>query len=339
MRARASAIKIRNLAPLTGFTDAEMVTVRRRLARLRQTAAFLCGILALTVPLSAHAQGYPSRPVTLVVPFPPGGSTDILARLLGHQLSEEFGQSVIVENRGGAGGSIASEAVARSKPDGHTLMMGHIGTLAVNVGLYSKLGYDPVRSFAPITTVARVANVLVVHPDVPARSVAELIAYARKNPGGLNFSSGGNGSAAHIAMAAFADAAGLDLVHVPYRGTAPSVTDLIGGRVQMTMTGAPAVLEYVRRGTLRALGVSTPERLASVPDIPTIAEAGLPGFEASQWYGVVAPAGTPEPSWRSSTPRSAARWRRRRSSRRWRATVLPPGLERPTSSGYISSPK
>jgi tripartite-type tricarboxylate transporter receptor subunit TctC len=258
-------------------------------------AVALCGVLGAIGPLSAHAQGYPSRPVTLVVPFPPGGSTDILARLLGHQLSEEFGQSVIVENRGGAGGSIASEAVARSKPDGHTLMMGHIGTLAVNVGLYSKLGYDPVKSFAPITTVARVANVLVVHPDVPARSVAELIAYAKKNPGGLNFSSGGNGSAAHIAMTAFADAAGLDLVHVPYRGTAPSVTDLIGGRVQMTMTGAPAVLEYVRRGTLRALGVSTAQRLASAPDIPTIAEAGLPGFDASQWYGVVAPAGTPEP--------------------------------------------
>ena len=260
----------------------------------RLLTCLLVAATAVFATPTAHAQNYPTRSVTLVVPFPPGGSTDILARLLGQHLSESFGQPVVIDNRPGAGGSIASEVVARSRPDGYTLMMGHIGTLAVNAGLYAKLPYDPVKSFAPISTVAIVSNVLVVHPAVPAKSVAELIDYARRNPGKLNFSSGGNGSAAHIAVAAFADAAGLSLVHVPYRGTAPSVTDLIAGNVQMTMTGAPAVLEHVRGGQLRALGVSTAARLASAPDIPTIAEAALPGFEASQWYGMVAPAATPE---------------------------------------------
>ena len=255
-------------------------------------AALLCAGLCAALAPAARAQGYPTRAVTLVVPFPPGGSTDILARILGQQLSEAFGQPVVIDNRPGAGGSIAGELVARARPDGHTLMMGHIGTLAVNPGLYAKLPYDPVRSFEPVTTVAKVANMLVVHPGVPAASVAELIAHAKGHPGRLNYGSGGNGSAAHIAMAAFADAAGLDLVHVPYRGTAPSVADLLAGNVQITMTGAPAVLEIVRSGKLRALGVSTPERLAAAPDIPTIAEAGLPGFEASQWYGIVAPAHT-----------------------------------------------
>lgn len=248
---------------------------------------------AIVIPV--RAQTYPVRALTLVVPFPPGGSTDILARLLGHQLSEAFGQPVVIDNRPGAGGSIAAEAVARARPDGHTLMMGHIGTLAVNVGLYPKLPYDPLTSFVPVTTVARVANILVVHPHVPATSVSELIAYARTHPGKLNYGSGGNGSAAHVAMAAFAERAGIDLVHVPYRGTAPSVTDLLAGNVQLTMTGAPAVLEHVRGGRLRALGVSTLVRLPGASDIPTLAEAGLAGFEVSQWYGVVAPAQTPAP--------------------------------------------
>ena len=184
-----------------------------------------------TLPNSACAQAWPARNITLVVPFTPGGSTDILARLLGQKLQEALGRSVIIESRPGAGGSIGSDAVARATPDGYTLLMGHIGTLAVNPAIYPKLNYDPAKSFAPVSLIARVHNVLVVNPEVPARSVAELIGYARANPGKLNYATGGNGSAAHIATAAFAYAAGLDIVHVPYRGTAPAVTDLLGGRV------------------------------------------------------------------------------------------------------------
>lgn len=244
------------------------------------------------IPTSLFADDYPSRPVTLVVPFPPGGSPDILSRLLGRKLSESLGKAFVIENRGGAGGSIAAEGVARAPADGYTLMMGHIGTLAVNVGIYPNLKYDPLNSFVPISMVASVNNLLVVHPSLPIKSVQDLIDYARKNPGKLNYASGGKGSAAHIAMAAFADASKIEMTHVPYRGTAPAVNDLIAGHVQLTLTGATALLEHVRDGKIRALGVAGPKRLASQPDIPAIAET-LPGFEANQWYGVVAPAGVP----------------------------------------------
>ena len=248
---------------------------------------------ALKGATGALAQDYPSRNVTVVVPFPPGGSPDILARLLGPKLSEVLGKPFVIENRAGAGGSIAAEAVARAAPDGHTLLMGHVGTLAASVGIYPNLKYHPLRSFAPITTVASVNNLLVVHPSLPVGSVQELIDFARKDPGKLNYASGGNGSAAHIAMAAFTDAAKIELTHVPYRGTNPAVTDVIAGHVQLTLTGATALLDHVRNGKLRALGVAGPKRLTSEPQIPTIAET-LPGFEANQWYGVVAPAGTPD---------------------------------------------
>ena len=226
--------------------------------------------------------------------FRRAGSPDILARLLGRKLGDVLGKPFVVENRGGAGGSIAAEAVARAPADGYTLMMGHIGTLAFNVGIYPNLRYDPLRSFAPISMVASVNNLLVVNPSLPIASVPELIEFAKQNPRKLNYASGGNGSAAHIAMAAFADAAKIELLHVPYRGTNPAVTDVIAGHVQLTLTGATALLDHVRNGSLRALGVAGPKRLASEPQIPTIAET-LPGFEANQWYGVVAPAGTPEP--------------------------------------------
>ena len=242
----------------------------------------------------AFAQEYPARNITLVVPFPPGGSPDILGRLLGRKLEEVLGKPIVIENRGGAGGTIAAEGVSRAPADGYTLLMGHLGTLAAAVSMYPYLKYDPVKSFIPVSMVARVNNVLVVNPSLPINSVQELIDYARKKPKELNYGSGGNGSAAHMAMEAFADAAKIELMHVPYRGTNPSVTDVIAGHVQLTLTGATALLEHVRAGKLRALGVAGPRRLASAPDIPTIAET-LPGFEASQWYGVVAPAGTPAP--------------------------------------------
>ncbi len=255
------------------------------------------GLAALAGPLGsrAMAQSWPSQNITLVVPFTPGGSTDILARLLGQRLGDALGRSVIIENRPGAGGAVASTAVARANPDGHTLIMGHIGTLGVNPSLYANLQYDPLKSFAHLSMLARVHNVLVVHPSLPVNNVQELVAYAKANPTKLNYCSGGNGSAAHIAMAAFMVATGTEMTHVPYRGTAPAVQDLLAGNIQLTMTGAPAVLPHARVGTLRTLGVSSDKRVAAMSEIPTIAEQGYPGFEASQWYGILAPAGTPQP--------------------------------------------
>jgi tripartite-type tricarboxylate transporter receptor subunit TctC len=242
---------------------------------------------------AAAAQHYPEKPIHLIVPFPPGGSTDIFARTIAQKLSESFKQQVIVDNRAGAGGAIGAEVAGKSPPDGYTLLMGHIGTLAVNPALYPKLPYDPVKSFAPVSLVASVANVLVVHPSLPVNNISELIAYARANPGKLNYGSGGSGSAAHIAFEYFKQQTKTDIVHVPYKGTVPSVTDLIGGQISMTMTGVPPLLQFVRSGKLRALGVSSLKRIEALPDVPTIAESGVKDFDATQWYGIVAPAGTP----------------------------------------------
>ncbi len=203
-----------------------------------------------------------------------------------------MGQPVVVENKPGAGGSIGSSEAARAAADGYTLLMGHIGTLAVNPSLYPKLAYDPRTSFTPVALMARVPNVLVVNPQVPAKDVRELIALAKARPGQLHYASGGNGSAAHLAMEYFKLSAEIDVVHVPYRGTAPAVTDVLGGQVEMIMTGVPAVQEYVKAGKLRALGVSSRAPVSTMPGVPTIA-ATLPNFEAVQWYGIVAPAGTP----------------------------------------------
>jgi len=262
---------------------------RRRVLVLGASSA-----ASAVLPSRLLAADYPTHPVTLVVPFTPGGSTDILARLLGKKLEEVFGKSFVIENRPGAGGSIASDFVARSAPDGYTLMMGHIGTLAVNVSMYPHLRYDPLKSFVPISMVASVNNALVVNPSLPVKTVREFIDYAKARPRQLSYATGGVGSAAHIATLAFADAAGIEMQHVPYRGTNPAVSDVIAGHVQLALTGASAVLQHVRTGQLRALGVAGLKRLASEPDIPTIAET-LPGFEANQWYGVGAPANTPAP--------------------------------------------
>ncbi len=256
----------------------------RRLVILALTLLGVCG---------AHAESYPSRPIRLIVPFTPGGSTDILGRLIGQKLSERFGQQVIIDNRPGAGGSVGAEMAARAAPDGYTLLMGHLGTLAVNPGLYPKLGYDPRTSFQAVALVAVTASILVVHPSMPVPDAASLLALARQNPGGLTFGTAGNGSAAHIAMAAFMEASGTQLVHVPYRGTGPMVNDLLAGQLQLSMTGAPVVLQHVRAGTLRALAVTSLQRIAAAPELPTLAEGALPGFEATQWYGFVAPAGLP----------------------------------------------
>jgi tripartite-type tricarboxylate transporter receptor subunit TctC len=271
---------------MTNRPEETMRLTRRQLA---------LGTLALPLARPALAQdGWPSRPVRMVVPFTPGGSTDILARALSAELQETLGQPFVIENRGGAGGTLGSEVVARAAPDGYTLMMGHIGTLAVNPSLYRNLSYDTVTSFQPIVLVAIVPNILVVNPrKVPVNDVQAFIARAKAQPGMLTYGSGGNGSAAHIAAVAFSVATGIEMQHVPYRGTGPMMTDLIAGTIDLTMTGGPPALPPVRAGTLRALGISSLTRLSSAPEIPTIAEQGVPGFDATQWYGVVAPAGTP----------------------------------------------
>ena len=250
--------------------------------------------LALLTPLVQAQSPYPSKPIRLIVPFTPGGSTDILARSIGQELTKAWGQSVIVDNVPGAGGSIGADKAAKAPADGYTLLMGHIGTLTVNPSLYPKLPYNPVKDFAPVAWVARVPNILVVHPALPVKSVQDLIAYAQSKPGQLSYGSGGNGSAANLATEYFKMQTGTSIVHIPYRGTAPAVTDLIGGQIQLLFTGAPAVLGHIKSGQLHALAVSSPKRLDAMPELPTVAESGYKNFEADQWYGVVAPAGTPK---------------------------------------------
>ena len=229
----------------------------------------------------------------LVVPFTPGGSTDILARAMGPHLTPASDVSVIIDNKPGAGGSIGAEWVAKSKPDGLTLMMGHIGTLAINPSLYPKLAYDPIKSFEPVMGVARVPNVLVVSAKSEIKTLQDLIAKAKARPGHLTYSSGGNGSAAHTTFELLKLRAGIFVSHIPYRGAAPSISDVIAGHVDTTFTGSPALLPHIRSGRLRALAVSSSARLPTLLDVPTIAESGFPEFEADQWYGLVAPAGTP----------------------------------------------
>jgi tripartite-type tricarboxylate transporter receptor subunit TctC len=251
----------------------------------------LLALAATALPLGARAQA--GKPTRLIVPFTPGGSTDILARAIAPKLALALGETVLIDNKPGAGGSLGAGEAAKAEPDGHTLLMGHIGTLAVNPAIYPKLSYDPRKSFAAVAWVARVPNVLVVPASSPAKTFKGFIDLVHAQPGRFSFSSGGNGSAAHITFEYLKLRAQLFMLHIPYRGTAPSVTDLIAGQVDATFTGTPAVLQHVRSGRLRALAVSSRERIAALPDVPTVAESGYPGFEADQWYGVVAPAGTP----------------------------------------------
>lgn len=256
-------------------------------------ALLLAGLGAAALPLKLRAQTGAARPLRIVVPFPPGGSTDILARAVGNRLGPVLGQSVLIENKPGAGGSTGAAEAARAEGDGNTLLMGHIGTLAVNPALYPKLAYDPLKSFAPVAWVARVPNILVVSSSSPIKTLKEFIAAVQAKPGRMSYSSGGNGSAAHITMEYLKLRAKLFMLHIPYRGTAPSINDLISGQVDATFTGAPVVLPHLRSGRLRALAVSSSQRLAALPEVPTVAESGFPGFDADQWYGFVAPANTP----------------------------------------------
>jgi len=241
----------------------------------------------------SFAQTFPEKPVRFVIGFTPGGPSDILARALGQKLTERWGQQVVIENRPGAGGNVAAEAVARSAPDGYTWLLGNNSILATNQTLYRQLPYDPVKDFAPVSLVAVQPNILVVHPAVPAHSVAELIALAKKNPGKLNYASSGSGAAAHLAGELFKSMAGVDLVHVPYKGAQPALTDVIAGQVQVMFATSASVIPHVNAGKLRALAVTAARRSPSVPELPTVSEAGVPGFEAITWHGVVVPAATP----------------------------------------------
>ena len=254
--------------------------------------AIVATAIAAPLTFAQGAANYPAKPVRLVVPFPAGGTTDILARAVAQRLSEAWGQQVIVDNRPGAGGNIGSDLVAKAKPDGYTLLMGTVGTHAINPSLYRNMPYDHVKDFAPVILVAGVPNVLVVNPSLPVHSVPELIAYAKANPGKLNFASSGNGTSIHLSGELFKAMTGVEMTHVPYKGSAPALTDLIGGQVQLMFDNLPSSLPFIKAGKLRALAVTSGARAAALPDLPTLAESGLPGFEASSWFGVLAPAGT-----------------------------------------------
>ena len=255
----------------------------------------LAAVLAASsmLPAVTAAQQYPTKAIRFVVPFAPGGPTDIMSRALAEQLTARLGQQLVVDNRSGAGGSIGTPIAARATPDGYTIVIGHIGTLAINVSLYPKLEYDPVKDFAPISLIATLPLGLFVNANVPAKSVAELVALAKAKPGQLNFGSAGNGSAIHMAGAMFKTMAGIDIVHVPYKGNAASLADLVAGRVQIMFSNLLTTAPHVKAGRLRALGISTAKRSPQAPDLPTIAESGVPGYDYAPWYGILAPARTP----------------------------------------------
>ncbi len=260
---------------------------------VRLISACLIG-MALMSPTLALAQAYPSKPVRLVVPFPPGGSLDVVARAIGAKLSEAWGQPVVIDNRPGAGGNIGADLVAKSAPDGYTILEGALSTHAVNVTLYGKLPYDPIKDFAPISLVAITPNVLVVNPTSPFNTVPELIAYAKANPGKLSFGSGSNGSAGHLAGELFKTDAHIDMVHIPYKGGAPALQALLAGDTQLMFDNLANSMQQVKAGKLKAIAVTTAKRSALVPELPTLSEAGVPGFDIYTWWGFMAPAGTPK---------------------------------------------
>jgi tripartite-type tricarboxylate transporter receptor subunit TctC len=246
---------------------------------------------------SAFAQGasnYPSKPIRIVVPFAPGGTSDVLARAIGQKLNEMWKQPVVVDNKPGAGGNIGAELVAKADPDGYTLLLLDVGTLTISPAIYPKLGYDPIKDLAPITMVAVSPHALVVHPSVPANSVKELIAWAKANPGKINFASAGNGTAVHLAGEQFKLMTGIDMVHVPYKGGAQALTGLVGGEVNMTLNGLLATLPHIKSGKIKALAIASKTRSTALPDLPTVSEAGVPGFQSGSWQGLLTAGATPK---------------------------------------------
>src|SRR5947199_5430748 len=251
--------------------------------------------LSLALSGAAVAQDYPSRRITLVMPYAAGGGNAVMARIVAEKMSKSLGQQIVIENKGGAGGSIATRQVAKAAPDGYTLGLGGTGTLAINPTLYHNVGYDPRKDFAPVGLIATSALVVLVHPSVAANSISELIALATREPGTLNYASAGSGSGIHLGTELLAHMAGIKLTHIPYKGSAPALTDLLGGHVAIYLSSLPAAISLVKEGKVRALAVTGPKRSAIYPDLPTVSEAALPGYEAVLHYGIVAPAGTPQP--------------------------------------------
>lgn len=258
---------------------------------------FLSATAALALPGLATAQatasGWPKQSIRFVVPFAPGGTSEIVARTVAHELTKQLGQTVFVDNKGGGAGIPAMQDVAKAAPDGHTIILGHVGSLAVNPYIFPNQPYDVNKDFIPVTLLAKVPNLFVIHPDVPAKDFKEFVAYVKKHPGQLNYGSAGNASAGHLAMEYLKLVTGMFMTHIPYRGTGPQLTDLLAGRTQASSAGLPAMLPHIKSGKLRAIAVGTPQRLAALPDVPTVAEMGFKDFETSQWYGIFAPAGTP----------------------------------------------
>lgn len=265
------------------------ISISRR--TLLQSAGL--GASALVLPGAIAQAAWPSRAIRFVVPFAPGGTSEIVARSVAAELSKQLGQSVYVENKPGGAGTVAMQEVARSAADGHTIILGHVGTLAVNPYMLKNQPYDVNRDFIPVTLLAKVPNVFVIHPDLPAKNFQEFVAYAKKNPGLLNYGSAGNASAGHLAMEYLKLVTGMFITHIPYRGTGPQLTDLLAGRTQASSAGLPALSAHIKSGKLRAIAVGTAQRISALPDVPTVAEMGFKNFETSQWYGILAPAGTP----------------------------------------------
>ena len=260
---------------------------------MNRVLMILLGCAMSCVPVTALAQAWPSKPIKYVVPFAPGGTTDILARTVGEKLSIALGQPVVVENKPGAGGGVGADFTAKAAPDGYTIMGGTISTHAINASLYSNLPYDPVKDFAAITLIARVPNLLVINPDIKAKNVAELIALMKANPGKFTFASSGNGTSQHLSGELFKSMAGVDMQHIPYKGSPPALQDVVGGQVSMTFDNITTAWPLAKAGKLRPLAVTTAKRSSIAPEVPTLAESGLPGFEVGSWQGVFAPAGTP----------------------------------------------
>jgi tripartite-type tricarboxylate transporter receptor subunit TctC len=267
---------------------------------VKRTFRFVSALAAIAVLTvsglgAAFAQGYPSKSIKFIVPYPPGGASDVTARILGAKLSESYGQPVIIENRPGANGNIALAEVAKAAPDGYTIVMGNVGPNAINAGLYKTLPFDPVNSFVPITLTSTVPIVLLVNPSLPVRDAKELIAHIKANPGKTNFASGGNGSATHLTAEMFKNMAGLDIQHIPYKGDAAAMTALMSGDVTMTFATIVAATPQIKGGRVKLIGIAATKRSAAFPETPTVSESGLAGFESTSWGGVLAPAGTPQP--------------------------------------------
>jgi len=297
-----------------------------------RVAVLLVAACAGAYSMSARAQHYPSRPVRFVVPFAPGGANDLVARIVAQKLSESLGQPVVVDNRGGAGGTIGTEIVAKAPPDGQTLLIASVG-MAVNVALYPKLPYDTLRDFAPVSLMGEQPNILVVHPSVAAHTVGELIALARAKPGQISYGSGGVGSTSHLVTVLFLSMAKVNMLHVPYKGLGPAIAALIGGQLQFAISNVSTAIAYVRAGRLRMLAVTSGKRMSMFPDTPTVSEAGVPGYETTGWYGLLVPAGTPQLIIATLNREIAAIMRSAELREQYAALGLEPGSSSPEAFG------